>query len=271
MMIDGIALGGLLASLGVLITIGVRKIPLLRAIDVETIAKERHARTKNDILAQRLRRKILFGIDWLQGQSKPYFGKTQEALRQFVAKVEQMEREYRRRSHASRPLAKLEGDTRIPALLEEASVLRKAEEYEKAEQKYIETISMAPQSVEAFQSLGELYLEQKEYEHAKESLQYALKLSPKNTAILLDIADINAAIGDQAAALSCCQQAVAIEPNDPKTLHALLQASIVMQERNLAERTLQQLEAANPENQKLPELKEQVAALPPLQDTITKK
>lgn len=271
MMIDTIALGGLFASLGTLIVIGVRKIPLLRAIDLETIAKERHARVKKDLIAQRLRRRILFGIDWIQGQSKPYFAKTQEALRRFVAKVEQMEQEYRRRSHASRPLTQLEEDTRVPALLEEALALRKAGEYEKAEQKYIETISMAPQSVEAFQSLGELYLEQKEYDHAKESLYYAFKLSPKNAAILLGLADINAAIGDHAAALSCCQQAVAVEPNDPKTLHALLQASIAMQERNLAERTLQQLEAANPENQKLPELKEMISALPPLRDTITKK
>ena len=188
-----------------------------------------------------------------------------------VSKVEQMEHEYRRRSRASRPLAKLEEDTRVPALLEEATTLRKAGEYEKAEQKHIEAISMAPQSIEAFQSLGELYLEQKEYEHAKESLQYALKLSPKNTAILLDLAGIHTTIGDHAAALSRCQQAVTIEPNDPKNLHALLQASIVMQERDLAERTLKQLEAANPENQKLPELKEMVSALPPLRDTITKK
>ena len=60
MIIDGIALGGLLASLGTLVAIGVRKIPLLRAIDVETIAKERHARVKKDLIAQRLRRKIFF-------------------------------------------------------------------------------------------------------------------------------------------------------------------------------------------------------------------
>jgi tetratricopeptide (TPR) repeat protein len=271
MIIDALAWAGLVLSFGMLTVLAVRKIPLLRAIDVETIAKERHARVKKDLIAQRLRRKILFGMSWMQDQTKPLLEQAQEGLKRLVEKVENMEREYRHRSHASRPLAKLEEDTRIPALLEEAATLRKAEEYEKAEQKYIEAISMAPQSIEAFQGLGELYLEQKEYEHAKESLQYALKLSPKNTALLLDLADIHTALSDHAAALSCCQQAVAIEPNDPKTLHALLQASIVMQERDLAERTLQQLEAANPENQKLAELRELVAALPPLNDTITKK
>lgn len=271
MVIDYIAGGTLLASLATLIGLGVRKFPLVRTVDIDGIVKERNARTKHDLIAQRLRRKLWVGLNWAKTQAKPVGQKAQSGLKSFVERIEEMEKEYRNRAHTVRMLPGQEAGMKLQILLDEAEAFHKAGELEKAEQKYIEAISHAPSSVPAFQQLGELYLEEKEYEHAKESLAYALKLEPKNAELLLDLASIHSAMGEHAAALSCCQQAVTAEPNDPKNLHALLDASIVMQERELAERTLRQLEAVNPENQKLPELKAAVDALPPLQDTITRK
>ncbi len=268
---DFAALGVLGVSLAVLIGLVARKLAVLRRIDVEAMTKERNARVKQDIIAQRLKRKLTDGWRWLSTHSQPVREASHRRMQDFLHRIEALEAEYRRRAQNLKPPTQEESQQRIHALLDEGIALRKEGLTEKAEKKYIEAIGLAPNSVEAFQSLGELYLEKREYDHAEESLSYALKLNPRSAGLLLDLAQVYAASGNPAAALSCCQQAVGIEPNDPKNLHALLEASIAMDERELAERTLKQLKTANPENQKLDELEAQIKALPPLKDTITRK
>lgn len=271
MFVDYISGAVLLLSVGALAAVVLRKFPVLRAMNVDAIPEERHARIKRDLVAQRLQRKLRAMIVRFWSITQPMRHRLGETARAGIHKLEKLEREYRHRAHHVQTTNDDDITARVQALLEEAQNFLKQEEHAKAEQCYIEAISFAPHSVEVFLALGELYLHLKDLEHAEQTFAHALRLDPKNPAILLDLARVHEAAGNFPKALSVCQQAAAIAPNDPKTLDALLERSIHMGERDLAERTLQQLTAANPENQKLREFQERIEQLPPLRDTITRK
>ena len=57
------------------------------------------------------------------------------------------------------------------------------------------------------------------------------------------------------------RKSLEIQPNSPKYLDFLLQVSIMVQDKKLANETLQSLAKVNPENQKLEEYKELVDEL----------
>lgn len=270
MAIDLISLIALLASLATIGTIVVRKFPELRALKVASLPQERHAQVKKELIAQRLRRKLLVAFRWTSVHTQPFRQELTRRVQAFVRRVETLEREYRTKAQALQTTTSEDALLRVTAILDEAEALQKEGKTEQAEHKYIEAIALAPSHAAAFRGLGELYLAQKDYEHAEESLRYALKLTPDDAHLLLDLADVYRATGDTAAVLRCCQGAVALGPNNPKSLDALLAASIAMHERDLAQRTFDQLVAVNPENQKLEELRQQIEALPSSSAMITK-
>lgn len=271
MTVDLILLGILLAALGVMTTIVVRKFPALRTLPSQFAADDPHAAVKTELIARRLRRKLGTAAKQVDEVARPVFARIQALLTMLVRRIEQLEREYRHRAKALVLTSDDATAQRIDELLEEAMALRRDDDLVHAEQHYIEAISLSPTNVRAFQGLGELYLEQKEYAQAEETLLHTLKLDSHNDGVLLDLANVHRAAGDIPAALRRCQQAVDIHPNDPKNLNALLEVSIIAVDRSLAERTLEQLELVNPENQKLEQLRTQVAALPPQDNPPVRK
>ncbi len=271
MNVDVLALIALAIGIASAAVVIVRRFPTLRMLDVANLPGQRHAQVKSAIIAQRLRRKLQTAAHWTAHHLAPLHAHARRAARRLVERMETMEREYRHRAQQLRPVADAETARRVEALLEEAETFRKEGHVQRAEQKYIEVISIDPHSVEAFRGLGEFYLAQKEYAHAEESLEHVLKLAPKDAHLLLDLADVARANGDFTLVLRRCQQAAAVEPNDPKTLDALLEASIATAERELAERTLSQLEQVNPENQKLATFRAQIAELPHVRPAAERK
>jgi len=261
MSIDLILLALFFIAFLVIAVMSGRKALFLRTIDVNAIPQDRAALVKNDLFATRLSRKFIVVSRWVTTRSQPARQKIQERYGALVEKVETLEREYRVRAMLKRSSVDPQTTARIQAILDEANQLLKDEELEKAEQKYIEVISLQPTEGEAFQGLGEVYMAKKDYTHAKESLKHANKLSPRSTAILLDLADVYQLTGHQQKALEECRKSVALEPNDPKSLHALFVASIAVGNKQLAKSTLTQLAAINPDNQKLSEYREQLSGM----------
>lgn len=258
---DGISFGVAVVSAGAVVTVVARKFRILRAIDVKAITEDRHERLKGDLIAKRLSRKFVDVWKTVVTTTDPARRGAQKLYHAAVTKVETLEREYRVRSHLRGSPNNPQSIARVVALLEEAQQLLKDGEAEKAEQKFIEVISLHPTSAQAFQGLGEIYLAHKDYQHAKESLRHAIKLAPLATVNYLDLAELYQRTGQPAKAAEQCQKAVALEPNDPKNLDALITACIMSGDHPHASATLKQLEAVNPENQKLAELRESVAAL----------
>lgn len=271
MSVDFILLIILLLSLGVFALLAVRKFPTLATLRPIEPTEGDVARIKSDIIARRLRRKVFDRMQTTLRQTKPYRDVLTRWAQKLFHSIERLERGYHHKAKALRTETPHDVSKRIGELLAEADDLRKEGDLEHAEQHYIEVISLQPSNVKTFQSLGELYKERQEFEQAEETLLHALKLAPEDDSVLSDLADVYRSQGNIASALKRCQQAVAIHPNDPKNLSALLDVSIELGERELSERTLEQLAIANPENQKLEELRAQVDALPPSKNPPVRK
>ncbi len=261
-MIDLIAWGVLVASLVAIAVIVARKFPELRSLDTRSTLGDRNAQVKGDLLARRLQRKFHVASTWTKEHAKPALQKVGGGYRRMVKRVETLEQEYRQRSHRLRAGTDPETQQKVGLLLEEAEAFLKQEEPEEAEKKYIEVVALAPESVEAFLGLGQVYTEKKDFIHAAESLLHAIKLTPDDAHLHRALAETYRAANNLPKALSSLQQAVTLEPNDPKNLDALLEVSLATNQRALAERTLAQLRTANPDNQKLGEFEEQIKALP---------
>lgn len=258
---DFLTLGVFFITLLVIGIISGRKAMFLRTIDVSAIPRDRTAFVKSDLLANRLARKFVVASRWVTTHMQPVRQTVLGRYGKLVEKVETLEREYRVRAMLKRSTIDPQTTVRIQAILDEANQLLKDGELEKAEQKYIEVISLQPAAGEAFQGLGEVYMAKKDYQHAKESLKHAVKLSPRSTAIFLDLAELYHVTGLDHKALEECRKAVALEPNDPKSLHALFVTSIAVGNKQLAKSTLAQLASANPDNQKLSEYREQISSM----------
>jgi hypothetical protein len=57
------------------------------------------------------------------------------------------------------------------------------------------------------------------------------------------------------------RKALEIEPNNPRYLDTILEISIIKKDKVLANETYKRLKEVNPENQKLAEIKEEIAEL----------
>lgn len=250
------------ASALVLLAILARVLPRVRDIDENTIVAAQSTVVKERLIARRIRRKILAASDWIDVRTAPVQQRVKTRFRAVIAALERLEIRYRTKAETLQPLNDTAAQAKLSALLAEAATARKAQEYPKAERLSIEAIGLAPNDAEVYRSLGELYLEKKDFPHAIETLRHALKLAPDNAALFLDLAAINREMGAYKTALQRCQQAVALQPNDPKSLDALIEVSILVKDRALAERTLERLESVNPENQKLDDFRERIRELP---------
>ncbi len=260
--IDLILLSVVLISALVLFTVFFRKTEVLRTVDVSAIQRDRNNLVTADLIAARLSRKLLTATRWIGLAAGPALTATRGGYKRLVERVETLEREYRIRATQQHISTTPETNTKIQALLDEGRDWMKAQEWEKAEQKFIEVISLSSTNADAFLGLGEICLEKRDYHHAKESLKHAAKLAPRNTSIYLDLVAVYRLSGHHHKSLDFARRAVALEPNDPKCLHAMLVSSIAAGNKRLALTALSQLETANPENQKLPDYRKEVADMP---------
>ena len=81
------------------------------------------------------------------------------------------------------------------------------------------------------------------------------KLNPDNASYYYEQAITLENLGEFQKALEVCQKAVDLKPNDPKYLDAMLNLSIIGKKKYLALKMFDRLKDANPENQKLDEIK----------------
>jgi len=222
----------------------------------------------------------------------PLYKKINQEGHKFYHKVLEIEKNYKKKTTKVPQTheEKVERNKKTDLLLAECKDLKVREDYQEAEKKCIEVISLDPKNMEAYYHLGEIYTALKDYEHAKEIYKFLIKLNAQDDIAYSGLGDIAAAMGnfqeakddyihsiilssktashhldlcetymaldDQKNALKSCQAAVKLEPKNPRNLDALLKISIQTKNKSLAVRTFDKLKKVNPENQKLGELKE---------------
>lgn len=279
--LDWILVGVVGGGFFTIASIIVRKFPQLSAIDLRLIARERHADVKEDLLEGRIRRKFAQIVASLARIVAPAWLALRGAVTKRYNRLVELERSYREQLKAQAPPrlsvtpeAKLE----MTSLLIEARTHLEQDRPAEAEKRAIEVISLDHGNLDAYELLVDTYVRQEAYREAREVILHLLKLAEtaqrrrgktiasvaakgKLITYYRDACEIFSRLGDMRSAVTFCRKASDAEPNSPKTLDALIQASVGAKERAIAQDALEKLEKVNPENQKLPELRELVGTL----------
>ena len=255
----------------------------------------KEAITKADLLEKRFSRKL----ELIKKETVTWFGPIFTAslgiFRRAKDKAITWEENYRQQILKDSLSDRVKIQQQVDKLLAKAEGLAKAGKLLEAEKAYLEVLNWDDKNVLAYTGLGEVYWRQKDYVHAKDTFEFLLKLDNSNPFVhrslggvardagdlktaqehfgslvelektspiaYLDLASIYLALENPHRAFALAQEAAVLEPNNPKVLDFLLEVSIIMQDKEAAEKTLKQLQEVNPDNQKLEEFKTRVADL----------
>lgn len=283
--IFGISLVGLAIVLA-------RKFPAAASIDV-TAAKDSHQERKSRLIETRLKRKFVGFWSTVSTKSDPAVRGARTIWDRTHQKLVDLEQEYKIRSLpvflSRRQRQKVDAD--IQRLTDQAIACMETGEYTAAEEKCLQAIRLEPRSVPAFELLADMYMQMKEYGHAKEIYLYLHKLVREPDAIFahgpdalsaepstdsvgasatseplhkydLYMAKAYRGLADWPNAFACIQESARREPNNPKVLDEYIEISIGYEKKGFAEDALARLAETNPDNSKIADWKERIAALP---------
>ncbi|HUT22298.1 MAG TPA: hypothetical protein VMX18_02720 [Candidatus Bipolaricaulota bacterium] len=283
MLLTWILVGVIGVCLGLIVYILIKKLPQVKTLDISTISREKENETRDKILSDRLKRKTQRTKDLFTKGLAPAWAKFSDWLKAFRAKVQDLEKKYKREEVKQTASDAVEFKKRINQLLAEAQEAVKKEDMADAEKKYIEIISLSPQEKGAFKGLGDLYYKKKEFKSALETYKFVLKLDLKisqevtkqednrevrtfsNSIELaddyVDLGEVALAMGSYKMSVDYFKRAVSLEPNNPRNLDLLIEASIAANNKLLAMEALNGLKRINPDNQKLRDYAEKIKAM----------
>lgn len=273
-----------------------RKLPQLASIRTDAIPKHQQQARKQQILDQRLQQKLGNAEAAIVKTLTKGFKGTWNALQALLHRLHELEREYRRKVVTQKSIEDPEVlRSRLATGLADAQTAMASEDYIRAEQLFVDVVALDPKNVEAYIGLADVATAKKDYVNAREALQFVLKLQQGNDSAYtrlgriatdegnlieaesdylksvslnastataqFELANVELKLGNIEKAQTSLQEAVKLEPSNPKYLNALLDFAVQNNRRDLARETLDRLREANPENQKLPELAEEVKKL----------
>ncbi len=260
----------LILSILIMLILALRRFPALAILNVDNMPGQKEAKFKEKIMKQRLERDLSAWsgrLNRLRRQVGGFISSFLKKRHQRLMKVKNDLRKYRK-------LTWREKQDQIDLLFLKANKALEAEDYEQAEARLIEIISLDPKRVKAFLELAESYRLRKSLKEAKETLEHALKLALKlrrDPELLgsISISEIQFSLAwvcQEAElwsdALEYGRQALDAEPNNPRYLDLILDLSIIKKDKKLALETWGKLALANPDNNKLGTLKEKIDLLP---------
>lgn len=228
-------------------------------IDVKTVPVDKTERMKEQIVAERILRKIALMTKPVKEKINPVWEFFQNRFRRLAKVAFDMEKRSERLARGSWDA--LTAGTRMHATLTEADKLAKEGEYVAAEKKYMDALSLDIKNPKLYERLGAMYIRAKSYPEARETLRYASRLSPNDASVVAALGEVAIAQGEYADAITYFEHAAQIRPRSPKYLNFLIQACILGKNKVLAEDALNRLAEVNPENAKLQELDKKIGEM----------
>jgi tetratricopeptide (TPR) repeat protein len=261
----------MLISLIIIISIVVRKFPVLASLDVNTIQAEREAKFKEQIISKRLKRSYLKYYFKIINLIKPAGSSVSDFFKYIYKKLVEFKENYNKQENV-----KVDIFATIEKLFTEIDDATKNENQDLVEQKYIKIIGFDSKNIKAFKGLGKLYHDRKDYNESKQTFEHALRLLEKE----LETQESNGTGGENLkeqlseiyyflclvakdienfdGSLLNIDKALEIQPNNPRYLDVKLEISIIKKDKNLALEVYEKLAETNPENKKLEELKKKI-------------
>lgn len=260
-------------SLVVIIAIVVKKFPLLANLNVESIPAEREAKFKEQIISNRLKRNFYKNYAKVVRFVIPAGKMAGDFFKWVYKKLVDFKENYNKEK-----MVEVDSEKLVERLFSEADELSKKDDLDGAEKKLIEIIGLDSKNIKAFKKIGRIYLDKKNYNEAKQTLRHVLKLIEVEQKIeegerrsvdkdqlnnlladtYFDLALTDRAMDDFDGALANLDQALGIKNNNPRYLDTKLEISIIKKDKALALNIYDELLKADPDNQKLGELKKQI-------------
>ncbi|MFH1661849.1 MAG: tetratricopeptide repeat protein [Candidatus Falkowbacteria bacterium] len=258
----------ILISLGVIIMIIIKKMPVLANLDLENIPAEKQAKIKEKIISDRVKRIFFQHSSKIEKMLKPIANLVSVFFRWLHEKLHKLKEDYKKKP----VLSDIDTSKKIDLFFSEAEDFKKKNELEEAEKKYIEIIGLDSKNIKAFKLLAQIYFEKKEYGEAKQIFEHVLKLKEDASATLstgdldvsqnyFDLALVCQAMNNIDEAEENIKKALKIESNNPRYLDTALEIGIIKKDKDLATDAYEKLIKANPENEKLEKLKEKIDEL----------
>jgi tetratricopeptide (TPR) repeat protein len=284
-----------LASFGTAGVILVRKFPQLSLLDVESLPEVKEEKKKDEFLKQRVEKEAIQakkerGVRW-----QPLWQLLKRIQIRFRRYVGAVERSVRADMQSFRPVSPEKIEERheqLRTLLSAATFAFEQGDFDTAEKKFLSAIRLDAKSKEAYRGLGDIYAKQGQMNEAIETYLFVHHIDPDDDHVLVRLAELSEAAGklndavgyyEQALllndnisvrfarlgelllsmdqpepALEAIEQALDLEPENPKYLDMLVETSIIVGNKDLAEEGYQRLRMVNPENQKLAVLKDRI-------------
>lgn len=229
---------------------------------MEELPKEKQEEVKRVIIENRLRRnvyQILAKIELALAPIKNFFKKLYQDIGAWARKIEE-EYQEKQRELLKKDTRLTEG--KIKELLDKAHNLAEKNNLGEAENTLVEVISLDAKNIEAYRLLGQIYFKQKNYIHAEEIWHHLEKImGAQDELILINLGMLAKVKGDNDQAYKYFREALRFTPSDPKLLDLLIEISIILKKKYLAERYLKRLRKVNSENQKLSEFEERIGRI----------
>ncbi len=234
----------------VLLWIALRKLPQLKIVDPSTSKEAKTKGVKYALLRQRLERTSGEKVASLRKHVNGPLIWLQQVIRRLAGRLATIERTYaERQKQATRHKPNVQ---ELKRMLDEAVSLFDAEQYDEAEKKLIEVLSLDPKHADAYEYLGRLYIQTKNIDNAKEAFKHLHKLSPQDASVLASLGEIAFMENDVQSAFTYFSRAKNISPNNPKYLDFFIDAAIKKGDVMEATLALNHLREVNPDNQKIP-------------------
>ncbi|MFA5359104.1 MAG: tetratricopeptide repeat protein [Patescibacteria group bacterium] len=290
-----IALAVIVICLLVVIIIIVKKFPALSNIDVNASSSGQDSLVKKRIVREKLRRNLVESSRKMAKKMKPTLEKIFGSFKTTYQNVLDLEKRYRAKVSAHTPQEKEKIIQQAGDLVSEGRKLTEEEEFEAAERKFIDAISLDHKNIEAYQGLGDLYWEKGKLDQAQETFEYIIKMNADNfdaysrlgniaiaqgdlekargyylksleldsqaAVRYFDLANVYKESRDYSSAKDSLEKAVGLEPNNPRYLDSLIDICIIVGDKDEAKDTLAHLKKVNPENNKIKEFAKKIRDL----------
>ena len=231
----------------------IRSIPRLRVIDVNSITKERERKVKEQLILSKLNRtggaKLRTVGRLVQGAAVGVSKQGRRAV-QRLYKLEQYYQKLRR--NAIEGVHAYDAEM-LKKRLAEASEFLKEDEFIPAEKIYIDIISHNPKNVDAYEALGNMYIQAGQLEQARETWSFALLLAPNDASVNVSLAEL--AMGEEKykKALEYLRSAIEKRAKNPKYLDFYIEAALKGGSLKDARKGISALKSVNPDNAKIEE------------------
>ena len=277
----------------------VRKFPQVSNLDVNSLPQEKINQKKQEIISRRIEEKtksIKAKSERLFLPLIKFWKQWQLKFRVYVGKIERLwHHEQIKKIKTKSKISPEELNKKIEQLITEGEQALQFNQWDRAEEKFIAVIKLNSRSAPAYRGLGDAYFAREQLEEARETYRFVLQLEPEDDSVLVKLAGIAESQGDLEEAIEYYQKAILVndsvstrfakladllvkigqptaakeailgaielEPQNPKYLDLLAEIAILCRDKVLAERAYNDLRLVNPENNKLPDLRERINLL----------